>query len=197
MKILGINGSPRKDGNTDILLDKSLEAAGDSGWRTEKIILNLLDISPPQEIEYDKVNSEGLSPIQDDMQTIYKKVKECDAVIIASPIFFGSLSAQTKIMIDRFQCAWVSKNILKKDIFKKKKSGAFICTSAAHRKDFFQNARSIVRNLFQVINAQYKGELFCPGLEKKGEVIKYPEFLESAYALGRKITSATKDLRPS
>lgn len=191
MKILGINGSPRKGGNTDVLLDKALEAAGDRGWKTEKIILNLLDISPPQEIEYDKVNSEGLSPIQDDMQIIYKKVKECDAIIIASPIFFGSLSAQTKIMIDRFQCAWVSKNILKKDTFKKKKSGAFICTSAARRKDFFQNARAIVRNLFQVINTTYAGELFCPGLEKKGEVKKHPGLLESAYTLGQKVAGET------
>ncbi len=197
MKLLGVNGSPRVAGNTDILLDKSLEAAGDSGWITEKIILNKLNITTPQEEEYYAVNADGLSPIEDDMHIVYKKVKECDALIIASPIFFGSLSAQTKIMIDRFQCAWVSKNILKKDPFKKKKKGAFICTSAARRKDFFQNARSIVRNLFQVINAKYEGELFCPGLEKKGEVKKYPEFLESAYDLGKKITSTEKDLRPS
>lgn len=197
MKILGINGSPRRGGNTDVLLDKALEAAGDSGWEKEKILLNRLNITPPQEDEYYTVNEDGLSPIEDDMHIIYKKVKDCDAIIIASPIFFGSLSAQTKTMIDRFQCAWVSKNILKKDIFKKKKSGAFICTSAAHRKDFFQNARSIVRNLFQVINAQYIGELFCPGLEKKGEVKKYPGLLECAYAMGKKITSAAKDLRQS
>jgi len=191
MKILGINGSPRRGGNTDILLDKSLEAAGDSGWETDKIILNLLNISAPQEDEYYTVNKDGLSPIEDDMHIIYKKVKDCDAIIIASPIFFGSLSAQAKIMIDRFQCAWVSKNILKKDVFKKKKSGAFICTSAARRKDFFQNAKAIVRNLFQVINTTYTGELFCPGLDKKGEVKKYPEFLESAYSLGQKITRKT------
>ena len=193
MKLLGINGSPRKGGNTDILLDKSLEAARDSGWKTEKIILNLLDISPPQEKEYYEVNSEGLSPIQDDMQIIYRKVKECDGIIIASPIFFGSLSAQTKIMIDRFQCVWISKYLLKKDIFTKKKAGGFICVSAAHRKDFFQNAKSIVRNLFQVISAKYKAELFCPGLEKKGEVKNHPDFIKSAYELGEKVTSTKKD----
>jgi multimeric flavodoxin WrbA len=187
MKLLGINGSPRKGGNTDILLDKSLEAAIDSGWDTEKIILNLMDISPPQEKEYYEVNSEGLSPIQDDMQIIYKKVKECDGIIIASPIFFGSLSAQTKIMIDRFQCVWVSKNLLKKEIFTKKKAGGFICTAASHRKDFFQNAKSIIRNLFQVIRAQYKEELFCPGLEEKGEVKNHKDFIESSYQLGKKI----------
>jgi len=188
MKLLGINGSPRQGGNTDVLLDKSLEAAKDSGWKTEKIILNLLDISPPQEIEYYKVNSEGLSPIKDDMHIIYKKVKGCDGIIIASPVFFGSLSAQTKIMIDRFQCVWVSKYLLKKDIFTKMKAGGFICTSASSRKDFFQNAKAIVRNFFKVINAQYREELFCPGLEEKGEVKNHPDFMENAYQLGKKLT---------
>ncbi|MFP4083102.1 MAG: flavodoxin family protein [Candidatus Aminicenantes bacterium] len=190
MKILGINGSPRIGGNTDILLDKCLEAAQDNNWETEKIILNQLSIRAPQEEEYYKVNSEGLSPIEDDMQMVYKKVKHCEAIIIASPIFFGSLSAQTKIMIDRFQCAWVSKHLLNKDIFTKRKAGGFICTSAARRKDFFQNAKSIVRNLFQVIKARYTGELFCHGLEEKGEVNKYPEYLDEAYELGKKLLNS-------
>jgi len=187
MKLLGINGSPRIGGNTDVLLDKSLEAVMNSGWETEKIILNQLDIRAPQEEEYNIVNEEGLSPVNDDMQIIYKKVKECDALIIASPIFFGSLSAQTKIMIDRFQCVWLSKNRLKKDIFTTKKAGGFICTSASHRKDFFQNSKSIIKNLFQVIKVQYNGELFCPGLEEKGEVKRYPDFLKKAYDLGIKM----------
>ncbi len=187
MKILGINGSPRKGGNTDILLDKSLEAAKDNGWETEKIILNLLNINTLQEKEYYDVNGEGLSPIRDDMQIIYRGVKECDAVILASPIFFGSLSAQIKIMVDRFQCVWVSKNLLKKDVFTQKKAGGFICTAASHRKDFFLNAKSIVCNLFQVIRAPYKAELFCPGLEEKGEVMKHPDFMENAYNFGKKI----------
>ncbi len=193
MKILGINGSPRIKGNTDILLDKSLEAAQDMGWKTEKIFLNQLDITLPQEEEYYKVNQEGLSPLDDDMKIIYKKVKECEGIIIASPIFFGSLSAQTKLMIDRFQCVWISKNILKKDLFTQRKEGAFICTSAANRIDFFQNAKAVVRNLFQVIKVRYTGELFCPGLEQKGEVKKHPEFLDRAYDLGKTMVSAAKD----
>ncbi|MBD3412957.1 MAG: flavodoxin family protein [Candidatus Aminicenantes bacterium] len=189
MKILGINGSPRLGGNTDTLLDQSLKAAKDRGWDAEKIILNQMDIIPPQEKEYYEVNEEGLSPIEDDMHIIYQKVKECDAIIVASPVFFGSLSAQTKIMIDRFQCVWVSKYLLDKDIFTKKIAGGFICVSAAHRKDFFQNAKSIVRNLFKVIKAKYTGELFCHGLEEKEDAHKHPDFLDSAYELGKKITS--------
>ena len=124
MNVLGINGSPRMGGNTDILLDKALEGAQGKGSEIEKVILNTLKFSPCQECEV--LKDDGSCIINDDMQPLYKKIKESDAIILASPIFFGSLTAQTKMMIDRFQCAWRARYILKKDIFKKKRCGAFI-----------------------------------------------------------------------
>lgn len=187
MKVLGINGSPRKAGNTDILLDKSLEGARGRNRETEKICLEELNIHPCGEEEYYKVDAKGFSPIKDDMHIIYKKVEECDILLIASPIFFGSLSAQTKTMIDRFQCVWVSKNLKKMKIFNRKKIGAFICAEATHREDFFQNAKFIIRNFFYIINVRYSRELFCPGLEEKEDVKRFPEYLERAFQLGREL----------
>ena len=119
MNILGINGSPRIGGNTDILLDKVLEGAKAKGAKTEKVILNTLKFSPCQECE--NIRDDGTCIIEDDMQPLYKKIEEAEAVILASPIFFGSLSAQTKMMIDRFQCLWRAKYLFKKDTFKKKR----------------------------------------------------------------------------
>lgn len=188
MKVLGINGSPRKGGNTDILLDIALEGAG-SVAETEKIYLEDLDIHPCQEEEYYEVNAEGLSIVDDDMNKVFRRVDECDVLILASPIFFGSLSAQTKAMIDRFQCVWISKNMLHKQIFTQKKAGAFISVEASQRQDFFQNARFIVKNFFFLINVRYSRELFCPGLEKKGEVRKFPDLLERAFNLGKDLCS--------
>ncbi len=188
MKILGINGSPRMGGNTDILLDKSLEGARNKGAQTEKIILNTLKFSPCQECE--NVRDDGTCIIEDDMQPLYKKIEQADALILASPIFFGSLSAQTKMMIDRFQCIWRAKYVLKKDIFKKKRKGAFISVEGTARKDFFDNAKTIVKNLFAVINVDYQEELFCSGVNKKGGILKYPDVLEEAFKLGERITRA-------
>jgi multimeric flavodoxin WrbA len=182
MKVLGINGSPRIGGNTDILLDKVLEGAKTKGAETEKIILNKLKFSPCQECE--KMADDGLCLVKDDMQAVYEKIKGSDAVVFASPVFFGSLSAQSKMMIDRFQCAWRAKYILKKDTGYKKIPGIFISVEGSARKDFFENAKSIVKNLFATINAVYKDELFCTGIDEKLGILKHPDCLKKAFDLG-------------
>ena len=185
MRILGINGSPRISGNTDILLDKVLAGARSKGAQIEKVILNQLKFAPCQECA--NIKDDGTCIVEDDLQPFYKKIEQADAIILASPIFFGSLSAQTKMMVDRFQCAWRAKYILKKDVFQRKRRGAFICVEASDRKDFFANAKSIVKNLFATINAGYAHELFCSGVDEKGSILKYPDILNKAFELGKTI----------
>ncbi len=185
MKVLGIMGSPRIDGNTDILLDKVLEGAKSKNAKIEKIILNKLKFSPCQECA--EMRDDGTCIVKDDMQTVYKKIEEAEVIVLASPIFFGSLSAQTKMMIDRFQCVWRVKYMLKKDIWNKKKKAAFICVEASDRKDFFDNAKSIVKNLFATIGAAYKEELFCSQVDEKASVLEHQDILKKAFELGEKI----------
>ncbi|MEA3305523.1 MAG: flavodoxin family protein [Candidatus Omnitrophota bacterium] len=182
-KVVGINGSPRIGGNTDILLDNVLEGAKDRGAAAEKIILSTFKFSPCRECE--NIKGDGTCIIEDDMRIIYRKIEEADAVILASPIFFGSLSAQTKMMVDRFQCRWKAK----KGIGRKKRAGAFIYVEGSMREDFFDNAKAIVKNLFAVIGLDYKEELFCQGLNEKGSVLKHPEFLKKAFELGQRMAS--------
>ena len=185
MKVLGINGSPRKGGNTDILLDNALKGAKNKGAEVEEIVLNDLGFSPCQECE--NMPDDRFCIIEDDMQTVYKKAEKADAIILASPIFFGSLSAQTKMMIDRFQCVWRAKNILGKQFFGKRKIGAFISVQGSNRKDFFDNARSIVKNFFVTVNADYKEELFCSKIDEKNAILEHPELLKNAFRLGEKL----------
>lgn len=186
IKILGVNASPRIGGNTDIIIDNVLMTAADNGAAVDKIILNNLQMKSCQACgEPDK---NGRCIFQDDMNIVYQKFKEADAVIFASPIFFGSVSGQAKIMIDRFQCAWRAKYILKKDAFSEKKTGAFIAAAASNRQDFFENAKSIVKNLFAVLNIEYKRELFFHSLDEKGAALKRQDLLKKAYELGRDMT---------
>ena len=196
IKMLGICASPRKDGNTDILLEKVLEGAREQGIQTEKIFLSDLNILSLEEKEYENVTEEGLSVRRDDMRIVFHKVEDCDILVIGSPIFFGSLSSQAKTMIDRFQCVWLAKEILKKEIFQKKKKGAFVSVEATNREDFFQNAKSIIRNFFAVINVKYAGELFCGGADAKRKVLERPEVLKQAYELGVKLVGADRRARP-
>ena len=141
MKVLGINGSPRKGGNTDILLDEALKGAGSAGCSCEKITLNEIDFSACQECE--SIPDNGDCIVNDDMQSVYEKVDTADAIIVASPIFFGSLSAQTKMMIDRFQCRWRAKYVagMGQHISAAKK-GAFISVSVVDKEKYFNTISS-------------------------------------------------------
>ncbi|KJJ84294.1 NADPH-dependent FMN reductase [Candidatus Omnitrophus magneticus] len=186
--ILVINASPRIGGNTDILLKEAIRGALEEGATIEYVALNKLAVKPCQGC--DSAPSEGQCIFKDDMREIYNKVKTADALIIGSPIFFGSITGQLKNMIDRFQCVWYAKNILNKITgFESKKVCAFISVSAADRPDFFANAKFIVKHFCATINAFYSEELFCPNLEEKGEAGKHPELLQQAFTLGRKIAS--------
>jgi len=194
MKILGINSSPRIGGNTDILLEKALEGARSTGAETEKVTLNTLKIAPCQECE--NLKDDGSCIIEDEMQGLYRKVLEADGIIMASPVFFGSLTAQAKTMIDRFQCLWRAKFVLKKNSVKKEKVGAFISVEASNREDFFINARSIVKNFFAVIDADYREEILCRGIDEKGRVRDHPDYLEKVFELGAKVAAPVKQNQP-
>ena len=185
MKLLVMNGSPRKGGNTDILLDKVVEGAASRGAQAEKIVLNDLDISPCQECDDQGVD--GVCRIDDDMQVVFEKVKDADILVIGSPVYFGSVTAQTKMMIDRFQCIWRAKNLGRMKVFGKTRKGAFICVSATTKEDFFDNARSVVRNFFVTVDTECVGELYFPELDEKGEVLKRPDYIEQAVQLGKSL----------
>ncbi|MEK9148556.1 MAG: flavodoxin family protein [Candidatus Desantisbacteria bacterium] len=185
MKVLGILGSPRIGGNTDILLDYVLSGARSEQVEVEKVILGKLHFAPCLECE--DTQDDGKCLINDDMQMLYQKINRCDAIILASPIFFGSLSSQTKMMIDRFQCLWQAKYIRKAYKPEKERLGGFISVEATRRADFFENAKAIVKNFFATIDAIYKEELLCPGIEKKGEILEHKDHLEKAFEMGRRI----------
>ena len=185
MKVLGILGSPRKDGNTDILLDKVLSVAKAAGAKTEKIRLGNMKFSPC--IECCGCDKTGLCVLKDDLTPVYDKLKKADVIVVASPIFFGSLSAQTKAMIDRCQAPWVGKYILKKPMSKIKRPGIFLSAESSDRKDFFENAKSIIKNLFATIDVKYSGEILVANVEKKADIRKRKSVLEKAYKLGKKI----------
>ena len=185
MKIIGISGSPRRRGNTETLLDRALEEAENNGADIKKFILNELNFSACRECE--NIRRDGVCIVEDDWQKIFLEIENADVIVIASPIFFGSISAQTKMFIDRFQCLWLAKYIFKTLKPQKKKTGAFICVEATRRQDFFDNAKSIVKNFFATIDADYIEELFCPGIDKKGAVTASPECLKKAGKIGKKI----------
>ena len=114
INVIGFLGSPHRAGNTETLLDETLRGAKEKGAEVEKIILNELNIRPCQNCG--GCDKTGRCVVEDDMQPIYPKLRKANGVIVASPVFFSSVSAQTKAMIDRNQCVWVEKYRLKKPV---------------------------------------------------------------------------------
>jgi multimeric flavodoxin WrbA len=103
MKVLGILGSPRVGGNSDILLEQALAGARDAGGEVEKIVLSKKKISGC--LDCGKCNKTGACAIQDDMLEIHKKILEADAVIHSVPVYFWAMTSQMKAYLDRW-CAF-------------------------------------------------------------------------------------------
>ena len=97
-KILGIVGSPRK-GNTSFLVKKALEAAESEGVEVETIFLGKLDINPC--IACETCKETGKCSIEDDVGEVLSKISSAQGIIMGSPVYFGSISAQTKMLMDR------------------------------------------------------------------------------------------------
>lgn len=103
MKVLGILGSPRVGGNSDILLEQALAGAKDAGGEVEKIVLSKKKISGC--LDCGKCNETGVCIIKDDMQEIHKKILEADVVIHSVPVYFWAMTSQMKAYLDRW-CAF-------------------------------------------------------------------------------------------
>ena len=184
MKILGIMGSPRIRGNSDLLLDEALKGAQSQGAEAEKIIVDKLQIAPCR--EYYGCLKDGNCVIRDDMDDLYPKILDADVVIIASPIFFYTVSAQLMLLISRCQALWARKYVLKNmDIPLKK--GAFIAVGATKGKKLFDGPKLTIKYFFQAINAEYTEELLIRDVDKRGEIKEHPTALADAYVIGKKL----------
>jgi multimeric flavodoxin WrbA len=187
-KVLGISGSPRRNGNTELLLRELLRSAEASGLETELVILSELNISPCTSC--DSCQKDGQCVVNDDMQPMYRKILEADYFVLASPIYFRGVSAQMKTFIDRCQALWSRKYILKQKLVSPDKStriGYFISTSGSvgdNSKKVFEGAISTIKAIFHVLDIEYKGELLFGGMEKKGDIIRHPNALKTAFEVG-------------
>ena len=192
MKVLGILGSPRRGGNTELLLDEVLRGARERGGSCEKVVLRDLKITPCLEIY--KCAEDGVCAIQDDMQELYGKIQHTERLIMASPIFFYTVPALTKAMIDRCQALWVRKYMLKVPVSSvADRKGAFISVAATQGKKLFDGVRLTMKYFFDAIDVAYSDELFVRGVDQKGEVRKKPEALQAAYELGRRLVAKQED----
>ncbi|MGD2125371.1 MAG: flavodoxin family protein [Desulfobacteraceae bacterium] len=189
--ILAIYGSPRRKGNTSLLLKKAVEGAAEGGGTVEEIVLRDLKMSPCLEIYGCKET--GRCVIKDDFQKVYDQLLECQGLMLASPIFFYTVSAYTKILMDRCQSLWVRRYWLEKMPFGTRdfsRKGLFISVGATKGKRLFDGTLLSIRYFFEALDTQLWRSLLYRGLDFEGDVLKHPEYLEEAHAAGRDLVMA-------
>jgi multimeric flavodoxin WrbA len=189
LKVLGIAASPRRGGNTDLLLTEVLRGAESAGATVATIVLKDLQITPCQHC--DACLAAGRCRIDDDMQMVYLELEAADRVVIASPVQFMGPTAELKAMIDRCQAMWARKYVLKLPPLgdRRERKGLFISVGGRQAADMFEPSLVIVKTFFRVLDISYAGALLFSGIDEKGAIAGHPEALSQAFQAGEKLAT--------
>lgn len=177
-KVLILSGSPRKGGNSDTLCNEFARGAADAGNEVEKIFVAEKKIAPCSGCYFCK-NHGGQCVFNDDMGDILQKIIDCDVLVLSSPVYFYSISAQLKAVIDRTVARWTE--IANKDLY-------YIATAAEADEDTLDTTLACFHGFAKCIDGyEEKGTLYGKGVYEKGDVLKRPELLQIAYEMGNSV----------
>lgn len=187
IKTIAFFGSPRKDGNTDLLLQEAVKGIESAGLSVKIFRLNLMNIKPCQNCGGCEETGECI--INDDMAEIYRDIRTADRVVLASPIFFFSLSAQSKTMIDRCQSFWCEKYLLKKPIpgGEYGRKGLLLLVGGMKKEIGIQCAEATAMAFFRTISVPEHKTLSYLGVDAKGAILEHPAALREAFEAGRNL----------
>lgn len=187
MFYLCIYGSPRINGNTDILLDAISEGikSQPAKIQIEKVYIRDLKISPCRECR--SCDKTGICIVKDDMQKLHDKICDADYVIIASPIFYYNVTAQLKTVIDRSQCFWARKYLLKKQPVKSGIKGIFVSVCASKPPHFFDCAKKTVKYYFDAYDIEYYRDFLVNKIDNYREILNQKDILQQAFEFGKEM----------
>ncbi len=176
MKVLAISSSPRNGGNSDVLCERLLEGAQKAGHETEKISLSGRKITPCHAC-YGCRKTE-VCVKKDDMEEIIEKLIKADVIVLATPVYFYSMSAQMKIFIDR--CLPKYREIRDKRFY-------FIITAADPQHQAVDGAVMGLRGYLRCLpGAREEGIIYGTGTWDRDDVYRHPAY-EEAYETGRNL----------
>jgi len=190
MHIVGIMGSPRRNSNTEILLDAALSGAAQCGATTQKVQVCELNVRPCLERYHCAVD--GNCSIQDDMSRLYDALVLADCIILASPVFFYGLSSQAKALVDRCQALWVRRYVLKSwNPDTEARKGALIAVGATKGPRLFDGVLLTAKYFFDAVGVRHFDQLLVRGIDARAQVRDYPDYVEQAVEMGRRLAAGT------
>lgn len=188
MNVLGIYGSPRKGGNSDLLLDRVLEGAQESGAGVRSLYVR--DVQPAGCRECGGCASTGQCVVRDSMDAVYADLAWAGAVVVATPVFFYGPPSGLKALMDRAQAAWSGRMLKKKGDARntyESGHGYLVAVGATRGKNLFQGLELTAKYFFDALDMDYRGGLFFRQVDARGAIAQVPGALDEALALGRQI----------
>lgn len=175
-KVLILSGSPRKGGNSDLLCDMFMKGALEAGHEVEKIRVQ------EKKVGYClgcyACEKTGVCAIKDDMAEIMEKIIACDVLVLASPVYFYSIDAQLKTVIDRTVCRWTE--VVNKEMY-------YIMTAADEERESMDTTLACFRGYAECVEgAKEMGVIYGSGVHGKGE-IEGTKVMEEAYEMGKAV----------
>jgi NAD(P)H-dependent FMN reductase len=189
LNIVAFHASPRLEGNTDLLLGEALRAIDPSAHSIRLFRLNEMDIRPCQNCG--GCEKTGICTMKDGMTVIHQSIREADRIVLASPIFFSGLSAQAKTMIDRCQCFWCEKYLLKREIPQGPhgRRGLLLLAGGMKKDTGAKCCDETARAFFRSVSVPEHRTLSYLGVDAKGAILDHPTALADAYHAGEDLVS--------
>ena len=176
-KVLILSGSPRKGGNSDLLCDAFLRGASEAGHEVEKIRVSEKKISYCSACYYCRDHG-GVCAKKDDMAELLQKIIDADVIVLSSPVYFYSIDAQLKTVIDRTVARWTE--VRDKEFY-------YIITCADKDRESQERTLECFRGYADCVEgAKEMGIIYGTGVYEKGEIKNTPA-LEEAYKMGNSI----------
>lgn len=184
-KVLAIKGSPRAQGNTDILIDEAIEGAREAGHDVTTLVLRRHQYGGC--VNCGGCTTTGECHIKDAMQDVFRLLDENEHVILAAPMFFMSLPSKVKAMIDRCQVYWARMFVLKTGSRREKPGGKLLALllGGTDFKVLFDSPRIVLKAWAATMELKLHLGLTLRKIDLKGDIRKHPEALATARELGR------------
>lgn len=184
-KVLVLEGSPRRGGNSQVLMDAVARGIVRGGGSVERIRVAELRLAPC--IGCGGCDKSGHCVVKDEMTGLYEKIVAAHRLLLVSPIYFYSLTAQLKAVIDRGQALWNRKHLqLNKGLWHEDpgRKGYLVAVAATRGAKVFEGAILTAKYFFDATGFAYGGELLVRGIDSRGEMAKAQEELARAEAFG-------------
>lgn len=187
--LLALYTSPRKKGNTAMLLDELVAGAAEAGVSAEGLHTARMDIRPCRACN--ACFKDGKCVQKDDMQDLYPHLARARAVAMAAPIFSMNICAQAKAVIDRCQCLWSARYVLKQKpvdpAFEARRTGFFLSCCGRDVPKTFDCTEPTMAYFFHIIQVGSWNKMAYAGVDEAGDILKVKGAMQSARDLGRSL----------